>query len=85
VAEEFILSVFFCRTVYLILSSQVLCRQIQNVFQRSHVTVLENFISLKGKSFNTKLFVVPYKMLGFSVKTGTEKSAYLTYSFKKQK
>lgn len=62
VAEEFIFSAFFCTAVYLILSSEMLCRPTENVFQRSPVTVfLEDCISLKGKPFNTKLFVVPYE------------------------
>lgn len=87
VAEEFIFSVFLCRTVYLILSSKVFCRQIQNVFQRSHVTVfLEHCISLKGKHFNTKLFVVPYENAWiFSENRNWKKSIFdLSYSVRKK-
>lgn len=87
VAEEFIFSVFLCRTVYLILSSKVFCRQIQNVFQRSHVTVfLEHCISLKGKPFNTKLFVVPYENAWiFSENRNWKKSIFdLSYSVRKK-
>lgn len=70
----------FCRTVCLILLSKVLCRQIQNVFQRSRVTVfLEDCISLKGKPFNTTLFVVPYENAWIFGENRNWKRAYLTW------
>lgn len=71
---------FFCRTVNLILSSKVLCRHTQHVFQRNHVTVfLQDCIPSRESLSTPNCLLCHMKILGFSMKIETEKRVYLTW------